>query len=427
VNSSYASQILLMVAIAMSLMGAERAHAQFKTLYAFKGGVDGIMADPNLVLDSSGNLYGTTSGGGVLNEMCQKLSNPSCGTVFELSPASGGIWQETIIYRFAAVTTGEQRGVWLFDGAGNLYGTIVRGGLACSCGAVFELSPAAGGPWTKSTVYNFHGVDGSQPYGLVKDAGGNLYGTTDFGGDGEGVVYELSPAAEGAWTQTVLHTFDRATGAGPGSALFLDNSGNLFGTALVGGGSEHPSTIFELYPESGGGWSYSKLAPLPSATETSGTVFEDSSGKLFGTTQAGGAEGGGTVFEFSPLTGGDWTRSVLHIFDPFVGVTSTPPKGSTPVGLVEDGDGGFYGTTIYGGNSNCTWGCGVLFHLTRTSSGGWSETILHSFSGGHDGAYPGPLIQDGNGNIFGTTSTGGNAVCKCGTVFEMVNPAGDAE
>ncbi len=201
---------------------------------------DGLFPEGNVIFDSAGNMYGTTSQGG----------NSNLGTVFKLTPSGSG-WSESIIYSF---TTGASPAAGVvMDRAGNLYGTIPfnRGGF----GYVFELSPSGSG-WTESVIYAFTGgADGAGPMaGLVFDQAGNLYGATYRGGASGGVVYELSPSSNG-WTFNVLHSLEG--NGGPMSALTLDAAGNLYGTTVHDGRSQL-GNIFELSP-GGGSWTYTDL------------------------------------------------------------------------------------------------------------------------------------------------------------------------
>jgi uncharacterized repeat protein (TIGR03803 family) len=219
----------------------------------------------------------------------------------------------------------------------------------------------------------FPGDDGTYPEGsLVFDAAGNLYGTTAAGGDKSyGAVYELSPSDDG-WIETVLYSFCAgcAVGTSPVGNLAIDSAGNLYGTTFEGGSSE---------------------------------------------CYAGGG-GCGVVFELSPGSGG-WTETVLYTF-------LGGADGAFPIaGLAFDKAGNLYGTTTYGGVGPCQFGtvsgCGVVFKLSRNSSGGWNESILHSFQGGSDGDNPSArLTLDAAGNVYGTTA--GTAPNDPGTVFKLV-------
>ena len=191
-----------------------------QVLYAFQGGNDGDYPSGGLILDSSGNLYGTTQFGGG-----STACNTGCGTAFELSPSSNGGWTETILHNFQGGNDGGSPTAGLiFDKAGNLYGTTqIGGGTTCSgvgCGTVFELSPNGSGGWTETILYSFlNSPDGYEPQGLIFDGSGNLYGTTAFGGqygcgpDGEnycGTVFELSPNGTGGGRRPLFIAFPRA-------------------------------------------------------------------------------------------------------------------------------------------------------------------------------------------------------------------------
>jgi uncharacterized repeat protein (TIGR03803 family) len=276
---------------------------------------------------------------------------------------------------------GSPSGKLIFDSAGNLYGTTLAGGgfnTECPngwCGAAFELTPTSSGRWKETVLHDFTvGKGGAVPLaGLIFDFAGNLYGTTYYGGRGNcsrrcGVVFELTPSAGGKWTESVLYAFT--------------------------GGSD------------GGNPSY-------------GLIF-DTAGNLYGTTESGGSGGVGVVFELTPTSDGKWEEKVLHSF-------SGGRDGRYPsTGLSLDSAGNLYGGTSFGGNlAHCQgFGCGVVFKLVPTSSGKWKETVLHSFTGGKDGAGPSSsLIFDLAGNPYGATGGGGmQGGCQgagCGLVFKL--------
>ena len=149
-----------------------------------------------------------------------------------------------------------------------------------------------------------------------------------------------------------------------------------------------------------------------------GLIF-DKAGNLYGTTEFGGANNQGTVFEITPNSNGSWTETVLYSF------TGSTDGGQPYGSLVLDAAGNLYGTTNFGGSSNCNLGCGTVFELTP-SSGGWKETVLYTFTGGSDGREPyARLLSDASGNLYGTTLLGGNigSVCStgCGTVFKLTH------
>jgi uncharacterized repeat protein (TIGR03803 family) len=211
-------------------------------LYSFAGGVDGVAPTSGLIFDGSGNVYGTTSGGGTYGQ----------GTIYRLTPSESG-WTENILYSFSGGTDGANPLAGLtFDGFGGLYGTALNGGGAPGDGGtIFQLSPS-GGNWILSVLYTFTGVDngGLQPYGgVIKDSAGNLYGTTGSGGpyQGDGTVFELTPSG-GGWAFTTLHGFTGGdNGLDPFGALVLDASDNLYGTATYGG-THGDGVIFQLTP-----------------------------------------------------------------------------------------------------------------------------------------------------------------------------------
>ncbi len=305
-------------------------------LWSFGNINDGVEPYAGLIMDKSGNLYGTTGAGGVYGG----------GTVFALMPpvASGGTWSESILWNFNdndASGTGpyQPEGGLLMDTSGNLYGTTYQGSPFCVSsgidetvcgGTVFELSPTKAGIWTESTLWNFgDGLDGLEPYaGLIIDTSGNLYGTThDGGASGSGTVFELTPPTtpEGNWSELVLWNFGGQSddGVEPFGGLFMDGSGNLYGTT-DGGGASSAGTVFKLTPPttSVGNWGESVLWSFSNGTDgvqPKAGLIMDASRNLYGTTIAGGAYGGGTVFEVSNI---DATPTPTP--------TGTPTATSTP-------------------------------------------------------------------------------------------------
>jgi len=216
-----------------------------RILYRFTGSPDGAYPLSSLLMDKAGNLYATTLGGGVQSNFC----GVGCGTVVELSPTGKGHWSETVIYAFQGDgndTTNPWANV-IADSAGNLYGTATLGGnyndcQSGGCGAVYQLTPAGGGAWTETVLYAFTGgKDGDTPYaGLVRDAEGNLYGTTFSGSRsanctfyGCGAVFRIAPDG----TATVLHTFKGGAkdAANSSANLVIDAKGDLYGTSQAGG------------------------------------------------------------------------------------------------------------------------------------------------------------------------------------------------
>lgn len=273
-----------------------------RVLHNFVNGKDGMFPDANLVFDKAGNLYGTTSQGGRYDLF---------GTVFELSPSLDGKWTEQILHSFNNNgKDGYQPLAGLIvDASGNLYGETSQGGsgIGCSCGTVFELSPGKNGVWNEKVLHSFtsNGKDGFYPYtGLTFDGGGNLYGTTYQGGThSNGTVFELSPGTRGRWTERVLHSFDGNDGANPKAGLILDAGGNLYGTTQYGG-TYSDGTVFELLLGTNGKWTERVLHSFSNnrkdGTNPEAGVILDSSGNLYGTTRSGGTYDSGTVFEITP-------------------------------------------------------------------------------------------------------------------------------
>jgi uncharacterized repeat protein (TIGR03803 family) len=385
---------------------------------------DGAVPMGGLISDTAGNLYGTVSQGGSYGS----------GEVFRFSKSSSGAWTKKALYDFTGVNGDGiyPSGNLLFDSAGNLYGTTQVGGntdycsnYAAGCGIVFELTPTTSGPWKEKILYTFQAALGGVPTsGLIFDKAGNLYGTTQQGGLNYcsvgpcGMVYELSPAAGGTWNETTLYQFTGGNdGGNPFGELAIDGSGNLFGTTN-NAGSTTLGTAFELSPGTSGTWTFNVIYTFGSVNSDpfyplSGLVW-DNSGNLYGT--AYGPTGGfglGTVYKLSQ-SGGVWSATSLYTF-------TGAPDGNTPWGgATLDTSGNIYGTTWYGGTSaNCRGGCGTVFKLAPNGSGGYTESILYSFSGAGDGAAPvASVLLDSAGNLYTTTSSGGGG--HQGTLFEVL-------
>lgn len=383
--ASRATALAVGLASALTLLAfsqAALAAPQESVIYAFSGGsADGYSPQGPLVSDASGALYGTTTYGG--SGGCSYLNSIGCGTVFKLTPPSGGTtsWTEEVVYNFQG---GPNDGANPYGGAifvnGKLYGTTINGGAA-GAGTVFVLTPPAspGNPWTESVLYSFAGApDGAYPYaGLVSDGGSLLLGTTYFGGANyRGTIFQVSLTGQAA----VLHSFE--------------------------GGSDG------AYP----------LAPLA-----------ESSGEYFGNTVAGGAPAGlGTVFKLR-LNAANPAASVVDVIHRFLGGPNGNEK--PQAGLIADAAGALYGTAAgNGSSSSCVTpvltGCGTVYRLEPPVSPGkkWGFNILHKFKGGNDGSSPwATLALDAKGNLHGTTSGGGStAECGgygCGTVFALHRPA----
>lgn len=260
-------------------------------LYRFNGG-DG--ADPllgDLVFDSGGNVYGTTSAGG--GAACNGLG---CGTVFELSPVAGG-WQEAVLYTFSGSDGMTPYAGVVLDRAGNLYGTTKLGGPAAN-GTVFQLT-RHGSTWTETILYGFAGQnDGYSPVGgLIFDASGNLYGTTISGGaNGGGIAFTIN-ASDG---ENTIFNFAGGPSGGVYGNLTMDAAGNLYGLTYDDGAYGN-GAVFKLSP-SPNGWIYSDLHDFTGTDGRCpyGNVVIDANGNLYGTTEAGGQYDDGVVWQITP-------------------------------------------------------------------------------------------------------------------------------
>jgi uncharacterized repeat protein (TIGR03803 family) len=410
---------MLAVMTLATLAGTQAAAQQEKVLQNFSA----YSASPSVpyagvIFDKAGNLYGATAEGGFYRE----------GAVFEMTPRAGGGWTETLLHSFSHNGTDGwfPLGGLTLDAAGNLYGTTIYGG-ANGSGTVFELSPATGGEWTETILHTFNpNTDGSNPQGtLVFDAQGNLYGFANNGVKGTncsggcGEVFELTPQFGGGWGETIVHTFTNngVDGYNPVGVIF-DAKGNLYGTTTYGG-TANAGTVFKLSPQAGGGWSETILHNF-SANGTDGSypyagVVFDSKGNLYGTTPTGGTvvPGTGTVYELSPAAGGTWTERILYNFNPGTGAPIYPFAIPT-----FDAKGNLYCTTQQGG----AYGWGSVFELKPTKSGPWIESVVHNFENNQqDGTQPyAGLTLGPSGYLYGTTGTGGTK--GGGTVFEIIVP-----
>jgi uncharacterized repeat protein (TIGR03803 family) len=391
------------------LLGAALAQRE-TVLYSFTGSPDGAGPFAGVIFDTKGNLYGTTVYGGAYGY----------GSVFKVTPSG----EETVLYSF----TGDSDGAYpyaglVFDKKGNLYGTTYNGGGGYSycdlgCGTVFKVYPSSG---KEVVLHRFclqsnNCKDGAVPWaGLVFDKEGNLYGTTQAGGSGgggvgSGTVFKVYPSSG---REVVFYSFcsqsNCTDGAEPEAGLVLDKEGNLYGTTIEGG-ANMVGTVFEVTPSRKETVLYN-FCPTNGCADgafpRAGLVF-DTKGNLYGTTNYGGAGTGsnGTVFEVTPSTG---SETVLYSFCSQDNCTD----GSRPyAGLVFDKKGNLYGTTIAGGANSLD---GTVFEVTPSGE----ETVLHSFTGAPDGAYPrAGLVFDGRGNLYGTTYEGG--AYNGGTVFKLV-------
>jgi len=326
-------------------------------------GTDG--GSPSGLFLHAGKLYGTTQGGSTFE-----------GTVFELTYTAGIGWTQTFSYSFGSnplvPLDGQGPSSGLVFVGSNIYGTTAYGGSNVNCGSssapvgcgtVFELTPATGGGWTESVVYNFgSGTDGRLPVGIVF-RGGNLYGATQNGGAfGEGMVFKLN-------LRTLLET-----------------------------------DLHDFPPNDG--------TSTDGAVPNFGVVVDPVTGNLYGTTSQGGTHNYGIAFEVTyDKAKAIWTETQLFDFD------NTGPDGAIPYGLILDKSGNLYGTTLEGGSNNA----GVAFELSPGTP--WTETILYTFcsvsTACPDGSFPSSgLTFDTNYNVYGVTQQGG--ANGWGTVFQII-------
>jgi len=337
----------------------------FCSNFSDSGCLDGAYPKAGLLIDSKGNLYGTTTIGGS-STVC---GFPGCGggTVFKVSPpmAPGGSWTETVLYNFCIDTNKCLDGAvplsnLTSDSLGNLYGTTSIGGSGhASGGTVFQLSPAQGS-WSQKVLYNFCSLgsgeacpDGKQPMaGVTFDRKGNLYGTTYLGGSqnfaGGGTLYKLTPGQSG-WTESVLLAGRGPSGAGPLGMVTFDPFGNIFST-FSAGGPAGVGGVFRYVPGVGRNlfWFDGKDGYAPAA----GVLIDSKKASLYGTTSGAGFTFG-TVFQISAPK----QETVLYTFCS----QQNCVDGFDPVaGLVMDKSGNLYGTTKMGGAN----GLGVVFQIT---------------------------------------------------------------
>ncbi len=382
----------------------------FDPLVSMTHGVAGAYNPNSLVSDNAGHLFGTTVDGGLYGDgSVFELSGVGYSTMTTLLSFTGAL----------GAYPGIGPDALMLDSSGNLYGTTEGGGLApygTSEGTVFELSGANHSTYT--TVAEFTGnsgaTPGADPLGnLAMDSSGNLFGTTQSGGSyGDGTVYEISPANHYAFS--ILTAFTGSTGASPGASpyggLVLDGAGNLYGTTNLGG-SAYGGTVFEL-PAPGHNslttlLAFSSSVNSPSDAGPEAGLAIDSSGNLYGTTYADGTSNDGNVFELSGTNHATYKSLVS-----FTGAGGFP--GSWPNDqLIMDGAGNLYGTTYGGAN-----GYGTVYELSGSNHATFKSLVGFTGQTGADpGTSPWALTIDASGNLFGTTYNGGADLS--GTVFEL--------
>jgi len=357
--------------------------------FAYPDAPSGSVPETALLTDSAGNLYGGTGGGGSMGQ----------GVVFELTPSG----QETVIHSMSGPAEGATLlGTLALDPAGNIYGTTFIGGLyiyPCDqngCGVLYVVDSAG----NETVLHSFTGgSDGGTPYaGVVRDAAGNLYGTTEIGGKrGEGVVFKFDAAGN----ETVLHSFAGGSdGSFPDTGVTIQD-GYLYGTTECGGTGSTPNcgggagVIFRLDATGHETILYNFTGGADGGDPQSGVIF-DQAGNLYGTTYQGRGNSG-AVYMLSAT--GQFT--VLHTF-------TGGSDGASPTGnLYRDSAGNLYGTTLAGGKGN-----GTIFRID--AAGNYS--VLHRFTGAPDGAHPGAGVSPCAASFCGTTEGGG--AWGAGAVFQ---------
>ena len=390
------ASLFWLLAAAAVLLPPPAAAQTFTEIYPFNTTsdlADGGYPEAGVAVDANGNLYGTAFFGGT-GAGCDIYFN-GCGVVYQVAP--GGT--ETVLHSFGGALDGwNPTANLVLDAKGNLYGTTPYGG-AYGNGSVFEVNAAG----QETILHSFAGgSDGARPNaGLTWDSSGNLYGTTQYGGNGCssnahgcGTVFEISSAAQ----ETVLYAFaDGIDGASPLSGVALDSAGNIYGTTWLGG-TYNFGTVFEIDHGGGERVLYSFAGGNDGANPIGGLVF-DLAGNLYGITPAGGADTCGVIFEVD--VAGD--EEVIYTFTG--GLDGADPYAT----LIVDASGNLYGTTPAGG----VGGAGTVFEFS-----GGSLNVLYGFSGTYDGSTPmGSLARDAAGNLYGTAVQGGTN--GWGDVFEI--------
>jgi uncharacterized repeat protein (TIGR03803 family) len=417
ITTTLLSALVLVPAVVV----AQAPSPRFEMLHAFNGS-DGNFVEAGVTLDAAGNIYGATWFGGDLN--CS-LDQNGCGVVFELN-AAGKLKKELNEFNGSDGALPSSLGILSRDVQGNLYGTTNYGGdlSYCGgegCGTVFKIDKTG----HETVLYAFTGSNGDGAYpegGVILDESGNLYGTTNNGGAvNAGTVFKIDKAGH----ETVLHSFTESSngdGAAPDNNLVEDAAGNLYGTTFAGGITGGPC----------------------GALSGCGTVFKiDKAGHetvLYAFTGSNGdgnepdcrlvfdKEGnlyGTTILGGIGVSGSGTVFKLTKngketwketILYKFTGTDGDQPSGS----IVFDGAGNLYGTTYYGGS----FGYGTVFKLTKAQKE--KETVLHNFSGGKDGNGPVMgVVIDNAGSLYGTTQIGGDLGCSggrgsgCGVVFKI--------
>lgn len=425
-RASLPSRLVLAVLLfAFAALPSDRSRAaDLVTLYNFcsqANCTDGENPAAGLTADAKGDLLGTTSGGGANGK----------GTVFEIAKTKTGFAPTPkILLSFDGADGSTPMASLLLGPGGDLFGTTADGGANGSGGTVFEIAKTHSGyAKTPTILYSFCAhpdcADGSSPMaGLVADKDGNLFGTTQLGGaNDQGEVFEIVKTDRGyARSPTILYSFcsqaSCTDGSQPTASLLLGPGGDLFGTTQLGGAASE-GEVFEIAKTHSGYAStatllYSFCSELNCADGSSpaaGLVL-DQDGDLFGTTYYGGTfgNGNGTVFEIVKTAVGYLnTASIIASFDPEV-------NGANPAApLLVDASGDLFGTASAG-----ALGAGTVFEIAKSGDSYGAPAVLVAFSTSEGATPVGGLIADRQGDLFGTTESGGaNNNGLSGTVFAI--------
>jgi uncharacterized repeat protein (TIGR03803 family) len=408
-SAAIAAVCILAVLTQAQIQTTNATNYKENVLHSFTGGSDGGQSTA-FVRDAEGNLYGATAFGGNMSGNCSQLNG--CGVVFELSAKGKFRVLHTFDFSDGAVPNN-----LIYDGSGNLYGTAAGGNSACQnegCGVIFKLTTAG----AFRLLYEFTGLsDGSNPNGLTMGGNGNLYGTTsgsESSYEEYGEVFEFTTSGK----LDVLYSFNGTTDGGLPVGVIQDSKGNLYGTTVGGG-----DTSCVLLKGSGCGVIYKldtsgKETVLYSFKGKSDGAFPasplvmDKAGNLYGTAPLGGYEKGNCHLPDSPVGCG----TVFEIdnaggFSVLVKFDSS--DGNYPGPLTEDTDGTIFGTTVSGGKGCCEGG-GVVYKLEAS---GKESVVYEDFNKNSDGQWPIKVVKDGEGNLYGATVFGGAS--DRGVIFEL--------
>ena len=368
----------------------------YKTLLSFYE--EGETPYAGLTFDRAGNLYGTAAYG-LYTE----------GSIFQLTPSGSG-WQVNVLYQFDFYNQegADPVGGLVVDEAGNIYGTTSHDfNPEAGCGSVFKLAPT-GSSWTLTYLryFSYPGAEGCEPEATLSYSNGRLWGTTKSGGSkGYGTVFSMDTSGGSFQSESFPAKWK---GREPLSALTKYGIGTTYS-----GGNKGQGNIYSLDPNKGLINKRSFQAKGKAGYAPMGDLLAMDGGFIFGTTSAGGAGDGGTVFQFReyPLYSGQWHFSILHSF------TRGSSEGWAPMGgLTADAAGNLYGTTQGGGPTES--GCGTVFKLSPNSPK-WTYSVFYGFDYWNlDGCLPtGRVVLDASGNLYGTTLRGGDY--DGGTVYEI--------